>query len=163
MKIARANVGIPSVSGFLVLGNQCALLPSVFLSTELNLAMLGPRSVMVINWAPSSDSVALLDICPAISAPAPIRRPAPRNLVPDLKLPHTVFLPFLAESLLVSLHRMNLILKSEFTPGPLESSDFLFLKLLDPTHVNNGDDGRGLHASWSRRPPWVSARLGWGL
>ena len=141
MKIARANVGIPSVSGFLVLGNQCALDPSVFASTESNLAMLGPRSVMVINWAPSSVSVALLDMCPATSALAPMDRPAPMSLVPVLKVPSIVFLPFLAESFLVSLRGMNLIFKSEFTLRPLESSDFLFLKLLDPTRVNNGDEG----------------------
>ena len=63
------------------------------------------------------------------------------SLVPVLKVPSIVFLPFLGESFLVSLQGMNLIFKSEFTLRPLESSDFLFLKLLDPTHVNNGDDG----------------------
>ena len=109
MNTVRANVGIPSVSGFLVLGNQCALDPSVFASTESNLAMLGPRSVMVINWAPSSVSVALLDMCQATSALAPMRRPAPMSLVPVLKVPSIVFLPFFGESFLVSLRGMNLI------------------------------------------------------
>ena len=63
------------------------------------------------------------------------------SLVPVLKVLSIVFLPFFGESFLVSLWGMNLIFKFEFTLRPLESSDFLFLKLLDPTRVNNGDDG----------------------
>ena len=126
MNTARTNVGIPSVSGFLVPGNQCALDPSVFASTESNQAMLGPRSVMVIYWEPSSASW----------APAPMRRPAPTSLVPVFKVPSIVFLPFFGESFFVSLRGMNLIFEFESTLRPLEGSDFLFLKLLDPTHVN---------------------------
>ena len=141
MIMAKTNAEIPNVSGFLVPGNQCALDPSVFAFTESKQVMLGPKSVMVIYWAPSSASWALLDMCPATSAPAPIRRPAPTSFVPVFNVPSIVFLPFFGESFLDSLRRMNLIFKLESTPRPLEGSDFLFLKCLDATCVDDRDDG----------------------
>ena len=94
---------------------------------------------MVIYWAPSSASWALLDICPATSAPAPMRRLAPTSLVPVFKVPSIVFLPFFGESFFVSLRGMNLIFEFESTPRPLESSDILFLKLFDTPRVNDRD------------------------
>ena len=63
------------------------------------------------------------------------------SLVPVFKVPSIVFLPFFGESFLVSLRGMNLIFELESTLRPLEGSDFLFLKLLNTTCVNNGDDG----------------------
>ena len=89
--MAMRKVGIPKVRGFLV-PNSHLWDPSELAWTESDLIRLGPQSVMVTYWAPSSACWALDEIWPAISAPAPIRRPAPSHLEPDLRVPSTVFL-----------------------------------------------------------------------
>ena len=112
------KVGIPKVRGFLVPNSHLELDPSELASTESERIRLGPQSVIVTYWAPSSACWALDEMCPAISAPAPIRRPAPSHLVPDFKVPSTVFLGFL-ESLGVNFFGMNLMLKAEIPLGSL--------------------------------------------
>ena len=54
MPSARMNVGIPNVRGFRVPNSHFDLDPSVFASTESKRAIEGPRSVIVMYWAPSS-------------------------------------------------------------------------------------------------------------
>ena len=67
-------------------------------------------------------------------------RLAPTSLVSSFKVPSIVFLGCFGESLKVNLHGMNLIFKFEATLRPLEGTDFLFLKSLDATCVNDRDD-----------------------
>ena len=117
MMMASRKVGILKVRGFLV-PNSHLLDPSELASTESERIRLGPQSVIVTYWAPLSACWALDEMCPAISAPAPIRRPAPSHLVPDFKVPSTVFLGFL-ESLGVYFFGMNLMLKAEIPLGSL--------------------------------------------
>ena len=56
MKMARRNVGILNVKGFLVTNSHGLLDPSVFTLTESKQAIEGPRSVMVMYWLPLSAS-----------------------------------------------------------------------------------------------------------
>ena len=117
--MASRKVGIPKVRGFLVPNSHLELDPSELASTESEQITLGPQSVIVMYWALSSACWPLDEMCPAISAPAPIRRPAPRNLEPDIKVPSMVFLGFLGESLEVNFLGMNLIFKFEVPLGSL--------------------------------------------
>ena len=92
--------------------------PSELASTESDLIRLGPQSVIVKYWAPLSACWALDEIWPAISAPAPIRRPAPSHLDPDLRVPSTTFLLDLLLESLGHLFGKSLILEAG---GPLGS------------------------------------------
>ena len=89
--MAMMKVGMPKVKGLLD-PNSHLRDPSELASTESDLIKLGPQSVICTYWAPLSACWALDDMWPAISAPAPIRRPATSHLDPDLRVPSTTFL-----------------------------------------------------------------------
>ena len=89
MKIARRNVGIPYA--FLVPNGYGLLDLSVFASTESKQYIDGPRSVMVMYWAPLSASWAFLEIAPANSIPPPSSRPELTSLALSFKVSRMVF------------------------------------------------------------------------
>ena len=110
MNSMKKKIGRTKVRGLCVPQNQCGVFdPSVVASTESNLAKLGPRSSIIIYWEPSSTPWALLDVCPVILVPAPIRMPAPTSLVPVLRVPRMGFLTCFGESFPDHFWGMNLI------------------------------------------------------